>query len=360
MEGILRPVASSQGGSKVITHDFQNPDDLQLLSAMAEEVGLPKEFNSFMFTFVRRGQAELVFLGHPPMDLIQQALRLPELPARLLIDQEEMHDAPKTYDLWPFEGEVKQYSIKVPLEEALRQANVLKSEPVRTPSQGSSALLPTVLLSGLADGINPCAFAVMAFFTALLFALRRSRQQILAMGAAYIVGMYFTYFLLGLGLLRALDLFGQPHLITQAGGVIAIALGLIQIKDGLLPGLPLHLTVPKPGWEMIQSLARRTGLPMAFVLGGLVGLCTLPCSGGIYVAILGLLSSQVSYATGLGYLLLYNVMFVLPLLGILLVISSRPMSLALAGWERRNSLSTHAIVGAVMVALGVLILGWLH
>lgn len=356
----MKPVADSQGGSKVITHNFQKPDDLQLLNTMAEEIGLPKEFNSFMFTFVRRGEAELIFLGHPPMDLIQQTLRLPELPAKLLIDQEEMHDAPKTYDLWPFEGQVRRYDVKVPLEEALRQANVLKSEPPPTPSQSSGILLPTVLLAGLADGVNPCAFAVMAFFTALLFALRHTRQQILRLGAAYIAGMYVTYFLLGLGLMQALDLFGQPHLVIQVGGAVAVVLGLIQIKDGTLPGLPLHLTVPKPGWEMIQSWSRRTSIPAALVLGGLVGLCTLPCSGGIYVAILGLLSAQTSYASGLGYLTLYNVMFVLPLGGILLAVGNRPMSLALAGWERKHARSTHTVIGLIMVGLGILVIGWLH
>lgn len=356
----MRPVANSQSGSKVVTHIFQKPDDLQLLNKMAEEVGLPKEFNSFMFTFIRRGEAQLVLLGHPPQDLILQALRLPDLPSKLLIDQPEMHEGAKTYDFWPFEGEVKRVDIKVPLEEALRQANVLKAQPVRTPSQSSSILLPTVLLSGLADGINPCAFAVMSFFTALLFALRRTRQQIFKLGAAYIAGMYVTYFLLGLGLMRALDLFGQPHLVIQAGGTVAIILGLIQIKDGILPGLPLHLTVPKFGWEMIQSWARRTSTPAALALGGLVGLCTLPCSGGIYVAILGLLSAQTSYTLGLGYLTLYNVMFVLPLVGILLAVNSRPVSLALAGWERKNAASIHLVIGVVMVVLGVLIVGWLH
>ena len=350
----------SKGWNKVASHDFQERDQLQLMYAMVDKVGLPRNFHSFMFTFIQRQDTVLVLLGHPPKDLIQQALQLPELPTKLMIDQEEMHDAPKTYDLWPFQGEVKRYAINVPLEEALRQVGVIAPEPSRAAADVSPIILPTVLVSGLADGINPCAFAVMAFFTALLFALRRTRQQIMELGIAYIVGMYFTYFLLGLGLMRAIELLGQPHVVLQAGGALAIALGLVQIKDVVAPNLPLHVTVPKPGWEMIQSWARRANMPAAFVLGGLVGLCTLPCSGGIYVVILGLLSSRMSYVSGLGYLALYNLMFIVPLVGILLFVNNRPVSLTLAGWERSHTRTMHAAIGAVMVALGVLILGWLH
>lgn len=332
---------------------------MELLIKMGDEIGLPRSFSSHMFTFVKREGSVFVLLGHPPRDLIEQVLKLSGAVSKLVIIQEEMHIAPSTYDLWPFQGEIKRYPINTPLDEALRLADALKSQPVPPAQDASPLLLPTVLAAGLADGINPCAFAVMAFFTALLFALRRTRQQILQMGTAYIVGMYVTYFVLGLGLLRTLDLLNQPHLFTQGGAVLVILFGLVQVKDAVFPGAPLHLTVPKPGWELIQSWARRANLPAALVLGGLVGLCTLPCSGGIYVAILGLLTSQANYATGIGYLSLYNLMFILPLAAILLVIGNRPMSLALANWERHHTRSLHGVIGVIMVGLGIFILGWL-
>jgi cytochrome c biogenesis protein CcdA len=51
--------------------------------------------------------------------------------------------------------------------------------------------------------------------------------------------------------------------------------------------------------------------------GFLVGLCTFPCSGGIYIAIIGLLASQTTYLRGVSYLGLYNLAFIAPLLIIL-------------------------------------------
>lgn len=327
---------------------------------MANEAGLPKNANSFMFTFLQREGSTVVLMGHPPRSVIDQALRAPGLPKLVVIEQPEMHDEnPRTYDLRLAQGEVSRFDARTPLDQALRQVGATKDDQAGAPAQASSALLPTVVLAGLADGINPCAFAVMAFFTALLFALRRSRLHILQMGSLYIVGMYVTYFALGLGLLQALIAIGQPHFVTQVGGALAIAFGLVQIKDGLFPGLPLHLTVPKPGWELTQSWARRANQPGAAVLGGLVGLCTLPCSGGIYVAVLGLLSARASYADGLGYLALYNGAFVLPLVAILLAVGNRHTSLALAGWERTHTVGMHLFAGAAMVALGAIMLGHL-
>ncbi|MBI4234346.1 MAG: hypothetical protein HY686_07895 [Chloroflexi bacterium] len=219
-------------------------------------------------------------------------------------------------------------------------------------------VLSTVLTAGLADGMNPCAFAVMAFLVAFLFGIRQARWRVLQVGTAYIVGMYLVYFALGLGALRTLNLAGQPHLIAQVSAGVVIALGLVQAKDFFFPGLPLHLSMPASAWELIRGLMRRTGLLSAAALGGIVGLCTVPCSGGIYFGILGLLSAQTTYLKGVGYLAAYNGMFVVPLVGILAVIGNRPAALALATWERKSTRVVHLVAGLVMVGLGVFILIW--
>ena len=219
-------------------------------------------------------------------------------------------------------------------------------------------LLPTILVAGLLDGINPCAFAVMAFFVAFLFAMRRARWQVLQVGASYIVGMYLVYFALGLGLMRALTIPGQPHLVARASAGIVILLGLIQIKDGLSPRLPVHLSMPAPAWNATKALMARTGPFSAAGLGGLVGLCTVPCSGGIYLGILGLLAAETTYLVGVGYLATYNLMFVLPLAAIMLLVANRPAARALAGWERSHAKPVHLMAGLTMLALGGLILLW--
>src|SRR4030067_2182405 len=80
--------------------------------------------------------------------------------------------------------------------------------------------LPTVIVAGVIDGINPCAFTVLLLFiTALLATLRADEQSVnairlrmLGMGAIYIAAIFLTYLALGVGLLKSLDFFTPPPL----------------------------------------------------------------------------------------------------------------------------------------------------
>ncbi len=215
-----------------------------------------------------------------------------------------------------------------------------------------------MLTAGLLDGINPCAFAVMAFLVAFLFAVRQTRRHVLKIGTSYIVGMYLVYFALGLGLMRVLSIPGQPHFVARVSSGLVIILGVIQLKDGLFPQLPVHLSMPPSLWGWIKSLMERTGPLSAAALGGLVGLCTVPCSGGIYLGVLGLLAGEVTYLTGVAYLAGYNLMFILPLVGILVLATNGPTAKALASWERGHTKAMHLVAGATMLGLGAGILLW--
>ena len=62
---------------------------------------------------------------------------------------------------------------------------------------------------------------------------------------------------------------------------------------------------------------------------------------------------------GVGYLALYNVMFVLPLIAILLAAGNRVTAKAWAGWERQNALNIRLWYGVTMVSLGAIVLLWM-
>ncbi|MBI2865291.1 MAG: hypothetical protein HYX94_12085 [Chloroflexi bacterium] len=100
---------------------------------MRSAVGLSPDMSSFMFTFLPHDKRQLVLLGHPPLRVIEQALTLPQAPEKLLIDQEEMHEEPKTYDLWPFQGELRRYPITMPVAEALRKPGAIVPKPTFPP-----------------------------------------------------------------------------------------------------------------------------------------------------------------------------------------------------------------------------------
>lgn len=88
----------------------------------------------------------------------------------------------------------------------------------------------------------------------------------------------------------------------------------------------------------------------------LIGLCTVPCSGAVYLAVLSLLAAQPSALAGFGYLVLYNAMFVLPLVGILLLASARPALNRLARWNLHHSERVRLGLGMGVVVMGFVIL----
>ena len=92
----------------------------------------------------------------------------------------------------------------------------------------------------------------------------------------------------------------------------------------------------------------------AGVAGFLVGLCTFPCSGGIYVAVLSLLAAKTTYWEGLGYLYLYNIAFILPLVIILVVVSNRRLARQVTKWERGHTSIVRQAAAGAMVIVGIL------
>ncbi|HSJ55294.1 MAG TPA: cytochrome c biogenesis protein CcdA, partial [Anaerolineae bacterium] len=219
-------------------------------------------------------------------------------------------------------------------------------------------LLPLVLGTGLLDGLNPCAFAVLLFFIAFLFTIRRTAASIWVMGLVYVGAIYVAYFLIGLGLMQAVLFVDDHHFMAKAGSWLVIGLGLINLKDYFFPQLPIHLSIPTIARGTIQDWLKRATLPAAGVGGFLVGLCTFPCSGGIYVAIVGLLAARTTYLQGVGYLGLYNLAFVVPLLLILVGVANRRVMHRIRLAEQSSRRVVRLGTGLAMVATGAIILIW--
>lgn len=100
----------------------------------------------------------------------------------------------------------------------------------------------------------------------------------------------------------------------------------------------------------------RSSLPAAFILGLLVALFELPCTGGIYLAILSMLASSTSLIGGFPYLLLYNLMFVLPLIFIIAVVAYGLPPERIDQWRKEHKERLRVVIGAVLVSFGILII----
>lgn len=234
----------------------------------------------------------------------------------------------------------------------LQSVNFLASSAFSEP--GKMAVL--VALSGFLDGIHPCAIAILIFFVAFLLTLRRSFKNIFVLGLVYIFVIFLTYLGIGVGLFSGIMILGRHHFFAELGSWFLIVLGLSQIKEYFFPHLPLRLKMPKLANKRVKELLEKASLPSIVLAAFLVGLCSVPCSGGIYTAITALLASKTTYLKGFLYLLLYNFMFVLPLL-ILLFFAVNPLTLAkIAEFRKRNERKEKLVMGLMMIIVGASIL----
>ena len=359
----LVPLLRELGVSRVELKDYLNrPEYRRELLRLMTDWGIPPNLQGHIAAFVGE---KLSLQGHVPEPVIRDLLRPKNLGRyeRIVVLQDVMagHGAqgPTEYTVWALRGPVKTYPIDAPIEQYLSRLEANRGAldpPAKTEPWSYKQLLPFVLSTGLLDGINPCAIAVLLFFLAFLFTLHRARIEMLLMGTVYIAMIYLAYLGIGIGLLSAIVIAGEPHLMAKVGSWLLIALGLVNVKDFFGYGKGLSLSVPRRWHDLSFRVIRRATLPAAAVGGFLVGLCTFPCSGGIYVAVLGLLSAKTTYWTGFGYLLLYNLAFVAPLIALLLALGNRRTVGALARWEAQHKREVKLATGLLMVGLGAVIL----
>jgi len=218
--------------------------------------------------------------------------------------------------------------------------------------------LPLVIVSAFVDGINPCAFALLVFFLSYLFSIQQSRGKILAMGSTYIIGLFVTYFLIGFGILRSVSFFGIEHFFGLVGVVLMIALGVVAIADYMAPGR-FSIRFPSKAVPTFKSTVQKATIPAALLLGGFVGLCEFPCTGAIYGGVLAYLSTQTTYFSGVIYLILYNLIFVLPLIVLLLFASNARRLTKIDAWRHERRRQIKLFSGVLMIILGLLVFYWL-
>jgi cytochrome c biogenesis protein CcdA len=223
--------------------------------------------------------------------------------------------------------------------------------------QGRSQVLtiPLVIGAALVDGINPCAFSVLIFLLLTIMSLG-SRRKMLEVGTSFIIAVFIFYFLSGLGLFTVIQISGVSQAIAVAAAFIAIAAGVLSFRDAFRKEGGPALAIPESRKGVIERFARVGSVPAAFALGILVGMFELPCTGGIYLAILSLLSQQMTLMQGLPLLLLYNLIFILPLVIILAVVAYGVSTERLESWRVEKRRMVRILMGAVMIGLGILLL----
>ena len=219
-----------------------------------------------------------------------------------------------------------------------------------------------VLGAALIDSINPCVFGVLIFLVTFMFNLFKSPHKMLLGGLLYSAVVYITYLLLGFGILKLALNTGLATTFYWAAALIAIIAGLLEIKDYFWYGRGFTLQIVPGGAERIKyytsKIEKMEGRHPALLLLTIVGLgifvvlVELPCTGAPYLAILGLLSKG-DFATAVPLLLVYNLIFILPLLIIIGIAYFGTSSERLEEWRQEHRGLMRLGIGLFMLVLGL-------
>ena len=229
-----------------------------------------------------------------------------------------------------------------------------------------SISLAKVLSLAVVDAINPCALAVLTMMLIAIITYNpKKKRNIIWAGLAFTASVFIMYMLYGLVIIRFFKLVqaltNVRLILYKLLGGVAVLLGLLQIKDFFQykPGsvgteMPLFLR-PKVK-KVISGITSPTG---AFTVGAFVTLFLLPCTIGPYIILSGILSFYETLKM-IPLLLLYNIIFVLPMIVITIIVYFGIRKVDdVSSWKEDNIRTLHLVSGVIILALGAaMLLGW--
>jgi cytochrome c biogenesis protein CcdA len=230
-----------------------------------------------------------------------------------------------------------------------------------------------VLLAGLVDSVNPCAIATLIFFLSYLAFTGRRSRELLGVGAAFTVGVFLTYFLIGLGLLRLLHLFPITTTLARwvypTTGLATLILAGISFRDGLKARrgqtAAMTLQLPKP-LKRLTHRAIRTQMgargPMsagrlagaAFASAVAVSALEFTCTSQVYLPTLMYMTQVEGHRLRATWLLvLYNLMFVAPLVVLFLLSALGANSRSVGAFFARKTAITKLAMSFLFASLSL-------
>ncbi len=214
----------------------------------------------------------------------------------------------------------------------------------------SEISLPIIIGAALIDGINPCAFGVLIFMLAYL--AKTSKTKMLVNGLIYILFVFLTYLVCGLILLPVIRQLAGFSVVSYyiIAGVVGFA-GLLEIKDYFWYGRGFSLTIFPSEAERIKKYVKRVG-KSAF-LGTFVALVELPCTGAVYLAVLALMSLSGVTVSNISFLVIYNLVFVLPLAIILFMVYRGIHWKKFENWRQRHRDLMRLFTGVLLIVLAI-------
>jgi cytochrome c biogenesis protein CcdA len=259
-------------------------------------------------------------------------------------------------------------SIEQQLEDLLtgRSPPAVSDSAVTQAPASRLALIP-ILAAGLLDGINPCAFTTLVFLISALAVAGRSRIQVLQIGLFFSAAVFVTYLMIGLGFFQAIRLASAFPIVAAVIRWILVAVLLafaalsvydyFQIRFGRTDKVMLQLPQPikRRLHRDIKSRTRSAALiASSLVLGFLVSIFELACTGQVYFPTLVYLHQVRREVGSFSYLLLYNFAFILPLLIVFALSYWGISSQRLSRWVQGSMKPVKLLLAGLFLALALL------
>lgn len=230
--------------------------------------------------------------------------------------------------------------------------------------------LPIVIVAGLVDGINPCAIGLIILLLGYLIIFvhpeekngDKKNKEILKIGGIYILTVFLTYLLVGIFFYKFIDVlvtmpyFGDVSLyLKYVLAFIIILAGLINIKDYWRHGKGFSLEVSQKRRFLLTKFVEKATIFSTIILGVLVTLFEMPCSLPLYVGSVSIMHDNLGLLKIIFYLLLYNLLFVLPLVLIWLLVLRGERIAVLKEWQESRLKTLKLIMGVALVIMGVIL-----
>ena len=247
-----------------------------------------------------------------------------------------------------------------------------KTSETKIESIGERLTLITVLTAGFIDGINPCVFSTLIFFMSLLAVSKIKGTRLFIVGSAYCFASFITYLLLGFGLfkvLKSLSYFSWLRTGLNWGMIIILLFfALLSFRDALrfaksgYDSQKVALQLPRRIKLLIHKMMR-SGLKFrylfsgAFFIGVVVTILESVCTGQVYIPTLILLSNKAGFTSKwFIMLLLYNISFIIPLVGVFVLMFSGISAFKAIKLTKANLLIGKIALGVFFLALATIML----
>jgi len=270
------------------------------------------------------------------------------------------------------------YSLRNFINAGMRRKSVPEAKSVELVDYFKRFVPAAVVLAGLSDGINPCAFTVIVFFISFLALQGYRKRELVLIGSSFILAVFLTYLSIGLGIFNFFYRFSGVWAITNTFnivmGILSLVLGVMALYDfvefkktGSTEDLILQL--PKSVKERIHQVMgffyrknpqekQKVSAPSlsklmfsALITGFLVSLLEAVCTGQVYLPTISFVLKSTPFKfQALGYLLLYNIMFVIPLIFIFVLALLGATSQQFAGFLKKH-------LGAIKILMAILFFG---